>query len=124
MNKITGMLREWGNFVADHIDYADEWGESILYRCSKMGGYVDQGQSSHKILCEDMPAHMRAVERAVKRLPGLEHKCVVTFFCAPLKEDGNAYTKRDLAQLLKISKDKYDQNLQNGKRRVALYLDV
>ena len=39
---ITGLLREWGDFVIDHKDHADEYGESILYRMAKFGGYTEQ----------------------------------------------------------------------------------
>ena len=119
MNKITALLREWGDFVADHIDFADEWGENIIYRAGVLGGYVDQGQSEHKILCPDMPPRLRQVDVAVRGLGGWEHKCITAYFCAPLKDDGQPYTKRELALLLKTSLDSFDNHIQSGKKKLA-----
>ena len=124
MKQVTGMLKEWGDFVADHLDYADEYGESIIYRVSKLGGYVDQGQSTSKVLCEDMPYKLKKVEKGVKKLPRWERCCITAFFCAPLKDDGNPYTKRDLAHLLNINKYNFDQHLQRGKRRLEIILEI
>ena len=123
MKRITGLLHEWGSYVADNHDWADEYGESIIYRCAKFGGYTEQGDSGHKILCEDMPPHLRKVENSVRRLPGYERKCITAFFCAPLKDDGNPFTKRDLALLLGISKDAFDRYLSRGKKGVNGALD-
>lgn len=120
MNKITALLQEWGAFVADHIDYADEMGENIIYRAGVLGGYVDQGQSEHKILCPDMPPRLRQVDVAVKGLPKWEGRCVTVFFCAPLKDDGNPWTKRELAKLIGVKggKDAFESYLAYGKRRL------
>jgi hypothetical protein len=118
MKRITALLKEWGSYVADNLDYADEYGESIIYRCAKFGGYTEQGDSGHKILCPDMPPHLRKVESAVRGLPGYEQKCVIAFYCSPLKDDGNPFTKRELALLLKTSKYNFDQYLTRGKNKL------
>lgn len=118
MRKITALLREWGDFVAANLDFADEYGENIIYRAGVLGGYVDQGQSEHKILCADMPPRLRRVDVAVRHLPNWENKAITAFFCAPLKDDGNPYTKRELALLLKTSLDRFDTSLQNGKNKL------
>ena len=124
MKKVTGLLREWGEFVAANLDFADEYGESILYRSAQLGGYVDVGQSSHKVLCADMPTRLREVDRAVRRLPKWEKSCITVFFCSPLKEDGNPYTKRELSRLLQTSKYNFDSHLSRGKRRLEIKLKI
>ena len=118
MKRTTGLLQEWGQFVSANLDWADEYGESIIYRCAKFGGYTEQGDSGHKILCPDMPPHLRKVENSVRKLPGYERKCITAFFCAPLKDDGNPFTKRELALMLKTSKYNFDKFLQRGKKRL------
>jgi hypothetical protein len=118
MKRIAGLLQEWGSFVADNLDFADEYGESIIYRCAKFGGYTEQGDSGSKILCPDMPPHLRKIEVAVKTLPGYERKCVTAFYCSPLKDDGNPFTKRELALLLKTSKYNFDRYLSRGRQRL------
>ena len=124
VNKITALLEEWGKFVADHIDFSDEYGENIIYRAGVLGGYVDPGESEHKILCPDMPPHLRKVEVAVKGLPRWQHRCIVAYFCAPLKDDGNRYTKRELAKIIGTpgGKDSFESHVQRGKRRLEFIL--
>ena len=124
MKKVTGLLREWGDFVAANIDFSDEYGESILYRCAVFGGYTELGQAEHKVLCEDMPVKLKRIDRAVKLLPKWEQDCVTVFFCSPIKDDGNIYTKRELANMLKMSKYNFESNLTRGKRRLEFFLKL
>ena len=119
MKRITSLLDDWGRFVSRNIDFADEMGESILYRAIQMGGYVEQGDSKDKILCEDMPAHLKKVDRAVRLLPRWERDCITMYYCAPIKPlDGQVWTKRELADLLNISFKKFDSYLSYGKKRL------
>lgn len=121
---ITGLLREWGDFVCAHLDHADEYGESILYRMIKFGGYTEQGDSAHKILCEDMPLRLKHVDRAVKGLPKGERQVITAFFCAPLKDDGNVYTKRELAGLIGINSYNFNSYMGRAKKRLTVKLKL
>ena len=121
---VTGLLDDWGRFVSRNIDFADETGESILYRAIQMGGYVEQGDSKDKILCEDMPAHLKKVDRAVRLLPRWERDCITVYYCCPIKEDGSIWTKRELAKLIGVNKDRFDGYLSYGKKRLRGLTDV
>ena len=66
MRKADMLLREWGSFVCTHIDFADEYGENILYRCAQFG-YTDPEPGKSKILCPDMPKRLRKVYVAVRK---------------------------------------------------------
>ena len=119
MRKITALLREWGDFVADNLEWANEYGENIIHRAGVLGGYVDQGQSEHKILCPDMPPRLRQVEVAVKSLDPRERDCIQVYFCAPLKEDGNPYTKSELARKIGVKgKKAFESYLGRGKNKL------
>ena len=124
MKAITGMLREWGDFVIAHLDHADEYGESILYRMAKFGGYTEQGDSAHKILCEDMPMRLKKIDRAVNELPRREKEVVTAFFCAPLKDDGNVYTKRELAALIGVNSYNFNGHMSRAKKRLTMKLEL
>ena len=123
MKRITGLLQEWGLFVAANIDYADEWGDSILAKMVMYGGYTERGDSGSAILCEDMPMKIKRVDHAVKRLPRWQRDCIQAFYCSPLKEDGQVWTKRELAKLLGTTKDKFDSHISYGKRRLNTLLE-
>ena len=119
MNRITALLREWGDWVIRHVDHADEYGDSILYRISQYG-HLDPAPGGHKVLCPDMPRRLREIERLVRGLPNFERKCVTIKFCAPLKEDGNPYTNRDLARMLKTSKYNFEKSVRKAKKRLEI----
>lgn len=117
MKKITGMLREWGDFVSRNIDYADEYGDNILHKYAVLG-CLPSVPGESKILCPDMPAKLHKIDLAVKKLPNLEEKCVSMWFCAPIKDDGNLWTKREIARLLGLSKYNFERNLRNGVKKL------
>jgi len=121
MKKSYGLLREFGDFVIAHMHHEGYPEENILYRWARIGEVQDP-PARDKILCVDMPAHLRRVDVALKRLPNLEEKCVRIWFCSPLKDDGQVYTRRELARMLKMSKWKFDSVLKYGIRRTERLL--
>lgn len=123
MTRLEGLLREWGEHVLRYLDYADEYGENILYEAGLLQGKVDGGVFGAKILCPEMPVRLRKIDQLVKRLPNHQMKCVRMWYCAPTKDDGKVYTKRELAGILGMSKYKFDENLRNGRRKLRIFLD-
>jgi hypothetical protein len=117
MKQSYGLLREFGDFIIANMHHTGYSEENILYRWARIGEVQDP-PSRDKILCVDMPAHLQKVDLALKKLPNWEEKCVRMWFCAPLQEDGNPYTKRQLARKLRISKYKFEINLKNGQKNV------
>jgi len=97
MKKSFGLLQEWGSFVQAHLHHDGFPEENILYRWARIGEVQDQPPGS-RILCPDMPSHLRRVDVVVKRLPNLEEKCVRMWFCAPLRDDQKRYTAKQLAR--------------------------
>lgn len=120
MSDINSRLKAWGDYICRHLDYADEYGESILHRYSEYG-YTDSQPSGHKILCPDMPPHIRKVDLAVKKLKvknELMAKCLWLHYCAPLRPDNNPYTCSQLARMLSINKGAFRAWVRKGKRAV------
>jgi len=113
MRKITALLREWGDFVIAHMDHADEIGENVLHRYSEYG-YTDPQPEKSKVLCADMPIHLKRMDIAVNRLPHLQRATITLTYCAPIKGDGNEYTKSELARKLRINKGKFRAELRKG----------
>ncbi len=97
MKKAMGLLGEWGAFVQAHMHHDGYPEENILYRWARVGEIQDT-PGRDKILCPDMPSHLRRVEVAVNKLPNLEEKCVRMWFCSPLRDDNKRYTARQLAR--------------------------
>ena len=116
--KLELLLREYGDFVIKHMEHADEYGENILYRAGIMGGRVQVQVDGHKILCPDMPRRLQKVDVALKRIPTIPSLCVRVFYCAPLTELGENYTKGQLASLTRMSLTAFDLNLSKGKKQL------
>ena len=121
MKKSYGLFQEFGDFVIAHMHHDGYPEENILYRWARVGEVQDT-PGRDKILCPDMPAHLRRVDVIFSRLPNLEEKCVRIWFCAPVRDDGKNYTKRQLARMLKMSKYKFDSILKYGIRRAERLL--
>ncbi len=117
MSRADMLLREWGSYVCSHIDFADEYGESILYRCSQYG-YTDTQPGESKILCPDMPKRLRRVDRAVRKLTDLRRNCILLWFCAPLREDGRSYTTGQFARMCQINKGKFRAELRRAQNQL------
>jgi len=115
------LLREWGSYVCAHIDFADEYGENILYRCSQFG-YTDAEPASSKILCPDMPKRLRRVDVAVRKLGDLRKKCIFLWFCTPLREDGRAHTISEFSRILRINKGKFRAELRKAQNQLEKLL--
>ena len=111
-------------FHVEHMDWADEYGENILHEAGLLEGRVQDVSFGSKVLCPDMHASLRKIERAVLGLPNWQEKCVRAWYCAPIKEDGKLYTKRELARLLRLSKEKFDTNLRNARRKLRKTLEL
>ena len=117
MKKITGMLHEWGDFISGSLDFADEYGDSILHKFALYGS-IPRSPGGSVILCEDMPANLRKIDQAVKGLSNWEQKCVTMWFCAPIKDDGNLWTRREIARMIGIPRHNFDRNLRNGVKNL------
>ena len=122
MRRLEGLLREWGVFHVEHMDWADEYGENILHEAALLEGRVQDVSFGSKVLCPDMHSSLRKIERAVLGLPNWQEKCVRAWYCAPVREDGKLYTKRQLARLLGLSKYKFDEYLRGGKKKLSRVL--
>ena len=114
-------IREWGSFVCAHIDWADEYGENILYRCSQFG-YTDAEPGTSKVLCPDMPKRLRKVDAAVRKLSDLRKNCILLWFCAPLREDGRPHNRSEFARMLKINKGKFRAELNKAQNQLEKLL--
>jgi len=127
--ELESLLCDYGDFVKEHLDWPDRYGENILYRAGIMGGRVQVQGDGHKILCPDMPRRLQKVDIALKRIPTIPSLVVRVFYCAPLNGDKNYtkgqlaslngdknYTKGQLASLTRMSLTAFDTNLSKGKR--------
>ena len=121
MRRADMLLREWGSFVSAHIDFADEYGENILYRCTQYG-YTDTQPGEAKVLCPDMPKRLRKVDAAVRKLSYLRRNCILLWFCAPLREDGRAHTRSQFARMLRINKGKFRAELRKAEHQLEKLL--
>ena len=129
MNKVTALLKEFGDYIAKHIDFADETGESILHKFAEYG-YTDPTTGQMKVdkdgsplgrdsvLCPDMPARLRKVEAAIRTLNYLEESSIRLVYCSPLV-DGQPYTISQMARILRINKGKFKASLRKGKKRLG-----
>lgn len=97
-------LQRYGKWLERNRDYADEYGENVLYRAALFGGRSDTGpDSGHKIICPEMPRSLREVHIAIRRLPVRHRSVIEAWYSAPVKSDGNLYEARDIARLFGIS---------------------
>ncbi len=130
MNRVPAMMFAWGDWWIRNIERMGDPGINWLYRIIHEGegrsdvhydtdddGVVFIGRD--KILCPEMPKNVRKVQLQVNRLPNLEEKCVTFRYCSPLKDDGNPYTKRELARFLSMSKYSFDSHLRNGRKKIS-----
>lgn len=106
----------------EHMDWANEYGENILHEAGILEGRVQDVSFRSKILCPDMHSSLRKVERAVNSLPNWQEKCVRAWYCAPIKDDGKLYTKRELARLIGLSKYKFDEYLRGARKKLNALL--
>ena len=131
MNKVTALLKEFGDFVANHIDFADETGENILQKFSEYG-YTDPTTGQMKfdkdgsplgrdtVLCPEMPTKLRRVEIALRKLDYLQSSSIRLVYCSPHdRGDGRPYTISQMARILRINKGKFKASVRKGKRRLA-----
>ena len=129
MNKVTALLKEFGDYVAAHIDFADELGENILHKFAEYG-YTDPTTGQMKVdkdgsplgrdsvLCPDMPVHLRKVDAAIRMLSYLQSSSIRMVYCSPLV-DGQPYTVSQMARVLHINKGKFRASLRKGKKRLG-----
>jgi len=103
--KLELLLSDWGDFTREHMEFADLYGENILYRAGLMGGRVQDKNTGHKILCPDeYTRRIQQVDIALKRIDTIPALTIKAFYCAPTNpETGNNYTKPELASLIRQS---------------------
>jgi hypothetical protein len=128
------MLYAWGDWWIRNIEKMGHSGTNLLYRIiHEAGARPDVSYSTDdngevftgrdRILCPETPRGVRNVQIAVNGLPNLEEKCIIFRYCSPLKDDGNPYTKRELARCLKMSLYRFDTTLRNARKKVYGVLD-
>ena len=134
MQRLPAMMIAWGDWWIKNLERMGNPGINWLYRLIHEGserpdityetddnGEVFAGRD--RILCPEMSQSVRKVHLAVRRLPNIEEKCVIYWYCAPLKEDGNPYTKRELAHRLHMSKYKFNSYLKYARKKLRKTLD-
>ena len=113
--KIELLLSEWGTFRLKHMFHALEYGENTLYRAGLMGGRVQNKSDGHKILCEDTPRHLQRVDILLHRIPIMETLAIKCWYCCP-SNDGQPFTKAQLALKLRMSLSAFEDNLKQGRK--------
>ena len=128
MNKVTALLKEFGEYVVNHAD-PDSTGENILYKFIEYG-YTDPITGQMKfdkdgsplgrdtVLCPEMPTRLRKVEIALRKLAYLESSSIRLEYCSPLV-DGQPYTVSQMARTLRLNKGKFRAELRKGKKRLG-----
>ena len=121
MKKSYGLLVEYFQFEAKNLHHDGYSDENILYRWARIGQIQDK-PASDRILCADMPSHLRRVASLIKGFPPIESKCLWLYFCAPLREDKQPFTKGQLAKILDINKGRFKAELKSGISRAERLL--
>ncbi len=120
--KLEYRLREWGNFIADNDQYANELGENILYG----GGRIQDGSwAGSKILCPDHHKNYRKVQEvsiAVNRLPEYQKRCVTEWYCATLRDDGQPKTMGQIALGLRTTANGLQKQINKAKKSLKISL--
>lgn len=114
--RVEYLLREWGKKKFKYADWADEYGENILYRAGIFGGRQDRGPDSHKVLCPDFPAWYKDLDKKISKMPQVERDAITLWYCAPPREDGRLFTARQLGSLLGISESLMRKRLSEGRK--------
>lgn len=110
-------LENWGKWVCNHLDWADEYGESVIYQMSKYG-LVDPQPNGANILCADMPPRIKKVDSIVNTLDELRKNCLLLQYCTPLKPNGHKFTVTEFSHILRINKGKFRAELRKAERQV------
>jgi len=122
LNDLEYQLREWGSFHIAHVDFADEFGENILYNAGILQGRVQFQAETSKVLCPDAPRRIQRVQIAVNRLEEPDRGVLVSWYCAPVREDGAPYTRREMAAAMSLTKPDFDGILRKARKTVRKYL--
>ena len=116
--ELESRLRAWGAFHMKHMEHADEYGENVLYGASLLEGRVDVPFKRDKILCPDASRKIQAISIQVNRLPPAQKQAITAWYCAPVKPDGQLYTKAEIAQRLAIKTDLLNTYLRKGREKL------
>ena len=135
MQRLPAMLIAWGDWWIKNLENMGLSRVNLLYKLVREGGARpdvtyetdDNGEvfvGRDRILCPDMPKNVRKVQLAVNALPNIEEKCVIFWYCAPLMDDGNPYTKRELARRLQMSRWNFNSHLKYARRKLKKKIDT
>ena len=135
MQRLPSMLIAWGDWWIKNLEGMGHPGINWLYRLihekgarsdvtyqTDDNGVVFTGRD--RILCPEAPENVRKVQVAVNSLPNLEEKCVIFWYCSPLRDDGHPYTKRELARHLGMSRYKFDNYLKYARKKLNKKIDT
>lgn len=120
MKAITGAMYMWGEDKHKECSYNPHSKESSIYRIKY--GYTQPPPATSRNLGYD--PHKRdkviiQVNRAWLNLGSKQKECVFGKFVATqILVDGNPLTARDIAGILGLSKESFDENWSRGVRRI------
>ena len=116
-SRVEFLLKEWGQWVERDIDWANEYGDNILYRAGFMTG--SGGRPGHKVLCPECPVAIRRIDRQIKRLPDGERDAVYSWYCFIYDEEtGKKYTIQQVAAMMGISFSALEKRLKRARRKL------
>ena len=129
MKAITAALYEWGADKLKEGEYNPYSKESVMERI-KWRVPAQTTPPKSKVLCYDPKDSERLeegqklsiqVNRAWLDLPGRQKSCVYGKFVGTqiVKEDGNIMTAKEVAKVLGLSKEKFDENWGRGVTRIS-----
>ena len=138
MQRLPSMMIAWGDWWIKNLERMGNPGINWLYRLIHEGGARpdvsyetdDNGEiftGRDRILCPEYPKSnscVRKVQLAVNSLPNIEEKCIIFWYCAPLRNDGHPYTKRELARYLNMSKYSFNSHLKYARKKLRKVLDT
>lgn len=109
--------------MIESAEWANEYGENILYAAGLLQGRVqDASHSSSKILCKDASRDIQRTTIAVNTLPFAQKRAVHGWYCTDIFEDGRVPTTGQIAMKLRTSRASFELDLEAGEKKVLCLL--
>ena len=119
MNRLEGLLQEWGRSALKFINYADEYGENTLYRAGILGGKVQYKSAGHKVLCPNVSRAVRTLDTAIwAYLSENEQNAIGAWYIMLATEREEPVKLQQVAELLDISYSAMRKRLTRARKKL------
>lgn len=116
-NRLDGLIAEWAEDVVNRCHLSGYYGINVVEKILRDPGRSTKG-SQHRVLWWPRNKRTAKISKLMHQIDVVSQICLIVAHGGLLKDDGNVFTKHDLAKSSSVNVRRFNGLVKNAKSKL------